>query len=117
MEFVILTFLIAREIRHSQGLLWLAFAILALLPLYQYGPSNDSMLRLSTPCQVILLILTLNLLTQWSMLPGIRMLPATAYAMAVVLLIGSCTAFNEMWRAATFHRTPPNYGVSLVELE
>ena len=117
MEFVILALLIARRICHSQGLLWLAFSILALLPLYQYGPSNDSMLRLSTPCQVLLLILTLNLLTQWSAIPNIKALPAEAYAMAVVLLIGACTPFNEMWRAATFHRTPPNYGVSLVEHE
>jgi len=117
MEFVILALLIARQIRHSQGLLWLAFTILTLLPLYQYGPSNDSMLRLSTPCQVILLILILNLMTQWSTLSSMKLLPATAYAIAIVLLIGSCTAFNEMWRAATWHRTPPNYGVSLVEHE
>lgn len=117
MEFAILALLIAREIRHSQGLLWLSFTILALLPLYQYGPSNDTMLRLSTPCLVILLILTLDLMKQWASLTSIRMLPTTAWVMSIVLFIGSCTAFNEMWRTAFFHRTPPNYGVSLVEHE
>ena len=117
MEFAILALLLAREIRHSQGLFWLSFAILALLPLYQYGPSNDTMLRLSTPCLVILLILTLDLVKQRSALPKLRMLPGSAWAVGIVLLIGACTPFNEMWRAATFRRTPPNYGVSLVEHE
>lgn len=117
MEFAILALLLARVIRHAQGLLWLAFIILTLLPLYQYGPSNDSMLRLSTPCLVILLILTLDLMQQWAALPNIRMVPGTAWMIAIVFFIGACTPFNEMWRAAFFRRNPPNYGISLVEHE
>ena len=117
MEFAVLGLLLARALRHSQGLFWLAFAILALLPLYQYGPSNDTMLRLSTPCLVIFLILTINLIRDWATLPCWRALPDTAWMVAIVLVIGFCTPFNEIWRAATFHRTPPNYGVSLVEHE
>ncbi len=115
MEFAILAVLLARELRHSYGLFWLAVAGLTLLPFYQYGPSNDTMLRLSTPCLVILLILTLDRVNAWASKPDRHRLPARAWAIGLVLLIGANTPCNEMWRAATFHRIPPNYGLSMVE--
>ncbi|HEY6896840.1 MAG TPA: hypothetical protein VI279_06230 [Rhodocyclaceae bacterium] len=117
MEFATLALLLARELRHSQGLFWLSFGLLAALPLYQYGPSNDTMLRLSTPCLVVLLILTLDKISNWATIPTLRKIPGNAWAIGLVLLIGANTPFNEMWRAATFHRRPPNYGVSLVDHE
>lgn len=114
MEFAILALLLSRELKHSHGLLWLSFAILALLPFYQFGPSNDSLLRLSTPPLVILLCLLLSQLQQWNDLE-LRRLPGTAWIIFVVILIGACTPFNEIYRAATFRRMPTNYGMSLVE--
>ncbi|BAO30566.1 hypothetical protein [Sulfuritalea hydrogenivorans] len=112
MEFAILALLLARNLRHSYGLFWLACAILTLLPLYNYGPSNDMLLRLSTPCLVFLLLLTLDQIQHWV---SRRSFPRSAWAIGIVLLIGANTPFNEMWRALFFKRVAPNYGRSLVE--
>lgn len=115
MEFAILGLLLARSLKHSLGIFWLAFAILLLLPLYQFGPSNDTMLRLSTPCLVILLIITLDQASTWATPFSRAFFKSEAWLIVLVLLIGACTPFNEMWRAATFRRNLPNYGMSLVE--
>lgn len=111
MEFAVLGLLLARQIQHSRGLFWLAMGLLALLPLYQYGPSNDTMLRLSSPCLILLLITTASVLEQ----PDDKgFSPAKGWIVAV-LLVGACTPFNESWRAATFRIQPGNYGKTLVE--
>jgi hypothetical protein len=112
MEFAILALLLARKLRHSYGIFWLACTILSLLPLYQYGPSNDAMLRLSTPCLIFLLLITLDYYREWA---NQRRFPPHAWAMSTVLLVGGCTPFNEMWRAYFFKPHPANYGRSLVE--
>jgi hypothetical protein len=112
MEFGILALLLAKGLRHSHGLFWLACAILVVLPLYQYGPSNDTMLRLSTPCLVILLIATLDQVQAWV---RERHLPRNAWLILPTLMVGACTPFNEMWRAAVYNRTLANYGISLIE--
>lgn len=115
MEFAILALLLARKLTHSFGIFWLSVAILFMLPLYQFGPSNDTMLRLSTPCLVILLIITLDQAATWATPRQGAFYETGAWFIAVVLLVGACTPFNEMWRAATFRRNLPNYGMSLVE--
>ncbi|MCK9379680.1 MAG: hypothetical protein M0P95_01290 [Sulfuritalea sp.] len=112
MEFAILALLLARGLRHSHGLFWLACAILALLPLYHYGPTNDTMLRLSIPGLVFLLLIMLDQLQHWA---SRRAFPASAWAIGIVLLIGACTPFNEMWRAVFFKRIAPDYGRNVVE--
>lgn len=112
MEFGILALLLIRGLTHSQGLFWISCLTLTVLPLYQYGPSNDTMLRLSTPSLVLLLIATLAQLRNWV---ESRHMPRNGWLICCFLLVGACTPFNEMWRAATFHRTPPNYGISLIE--
>ncbi len=112
MEFAVLALLLARGLRHSYGLFWLACAILAVLPLYHYGPTNDTMLRLSMPSLVFLLLITLDQIQHWA---SRRAFPASAWVIAIVLLIGACTPFNEMWRAFFFKRSTPDYGRSLVE--
>jgi hypothetical protein len=112
MEFAILALLLARNLRHSQGVFWLACAILTLLPLYKYGPSNDTLLRLSTPCLIFLLLITLDQMQRWV---SSRNFPASAWVIGIVLLIGVNTPFNETWRAAFFKRIAPDYGRSLVE--
>lgn len=117
MEFGILTVLMAKHMRHSHGIFWLAVALLCLLPLYRYGPSNDTMLRLSSPCLVILLVLLLDRLNAWSIWvePGRPSLSAYGLMIAAVLLIGACTPFFEISRALSFRRTPANYSQSLLE--
>jgi hypothetical protein len=115
MEFAILALLLSRSIRHSFGLLWLSASVLLLLPLYQYGPSNDTMLRLSTPSLILLMILCMGLLRDGLLQPGKTALRRPALALLVVLAIGAHTPFNEIWRAMTFRRTPPNYGMSLLD--
>jgi hypothetical protein len=70
------------------------------------------MLRLSTPCLIFLLLITLDCYKGWA---SQRKFPADAWVITLVLLIGACTPFNEMWRAFFFKPTVPNYGISLVE--
>lgn len=117
MEFAILAFVLARGLRHSHGLFWLAVAILLALPLYQYGPSNDTMLRLSTPCLLILMMICLDQIRSCaeSSLHDIKR--SALPVLGLVLLIGAHTPFNEIWRALTFRRTPPNYGMTLVDTQ
>lgn len=112
MEFAILALVLARKLRHSHGLFWLACAILALLPVYRYGPTNDTMLRLSTCSLVFLLLITLDQIQHWA---SQRPFPPSAWTIGIILLIGACTPFNEMWRAISFKRVAPDYGCSLVE--
>lgn len=115
LEFGILALLVVRHLRHSLGLLGLSAAILAALPLYHFGPSNDAMLRLSTPSLVILLILLLGIMRTWADEGTVMAFPKSAWAIALVLLIGANTPFNEMWRAFFFPHTPSNYAKSLPE--
>lgn len=115
MEFAILALLMARRLEHSFGIFWLAVGILFVLPLYQFGPSNDTMLRLSTPCLVILLIIALDQAAAWQTPLQGSFYKTGAWLIVLVLFVGACTPFNEMWRAATFRRNLPNYGMSLIE--
>ena len=112
MEFAILALLLARGLHHSTGLFRLACIILMVLPLFKFGPSNDLILRLSTPCLVILLIVLLGQCRQWL---ATNQLPFTAFLIGVVFCIGAATPFNEMYRSMFFKRTAPDYSRSLVE--
>lgn len=112
LEFAILALVLARKLQHSDGLFWLACAILALLPIYRYGPTNDTMLRLSTPCLIFLLLITLDQIQRWA---AQRNFPPAAWMIGIILLIGTCTPFHEMWRAYSFKRVAPDYGCNLVE--
>lgn len=115
MEFAILALLLGRLIRHSFGLLWLSAGILLLLPLYQYGPSNDTMLRLSTPCLILLMILSMGVLQDWLTQPSSPEQRRPTLALLAVLIMGAHTPFNEIWRAMSFRRIPPNYGMTLLD--
>ena len=112
MQFVILALLLRRGLQHSQGLFALACVVLSLLPFVQFGPSNDIVLRHSVPCVIVLLIATLAQLQDWL---NARQVPLRGYAVAIVILIGAATPFNEIWRAFFFKRTMPDYGRSLLE--
>jgi len=115
MECLILALVLTRELRHSRGLLWLAVAILALLPVYRFGPSNDSLLRLSAPSLIFLLILTLDVLgARLDRAPG-QVLRSRGWLLAAILLVGAATPFVEIWRALAFKRTLADYSRTVVE--
>lgn len=121
MEFGILSLLLVRNSGTDKSLLGISVGILLLLPLYQFGPSNDSMLRLSTPALVFLAIIAIRQVDALMapLLERSQQRTHSAHilapALVLVLLIGAATPLFEMWRAATFRRLPPNYGQSLVE--
>lgn len=112
MEFGILALLLARGVRHSFGIFWIACALLVVIPWLKFGPSNDLILRLSIPC---LLVLMIALMLQIQDALKARTTNGRVAAIVLVFLIGAATPFNEMFRALFNKRTPPDYSRSLVE--
>jgi hypothetical protein len=112
MEFGILALVLIPLLRHSIGLAWLSVAVLLALPLFYFGPSNDLMLRVSVPPLMFLCILSVRELTDES-----RRLTARHGLLIAILLIGANTPFNELWRAATFRRVPPDYSRSFADTQ
>jgi hypothetical protein len=110
-EFLLLAMAIAAHVRQARGYFALSVLVLLLLPALNFGPSNDLLLRLSTPPLVVLLAVCLQTLTP----PVARPYPATLWIAWLFLAIGGHTAFNELWRAATFQRWSADYRVSLAE--
>lgn len=90
----------------------LAVALLLLLPLVRIGPSNDWMLRISTPCLIVLLLLTL---AEFDRPVADHRQTLRRSALLLALVIGAITPMFEFGRALTWQRTPPNYGKTLVE--
>lgn len=110
-EFLLLSIAIAVHVRRDKDFFLLSLLVLFLLPLLNYGPSNDAMLRLCVPPLIVLFVTCLRVL-----LPAEARRPTpTQVAAWVCLLVGAATAFNELWRSATFHRWPANYDLSLAE--
>ncbi|MCK9387183.1 MAG: hypothetical protein M0Q22_02155, partial [Sulfuritalea sp.] len=112
MEFGILALALLPTLRHSFGLYGLAVAMLLALPIVSLGPSKDTMLRLSVPPLIILLILVLSSIQDWA---KAKSFPASAYVIAVILLLGAPSAYHEIARSILWQRTVPNYAKSLVE--
>lgn len=104
MEFAVLGLALFPALRHSKGILALAMGILALLPLLALGPSNDLLLRVSTPSLVLMAILCMRTLTD-----GGSLSPWRKAFLIAALLIGAHTPFNELWRAATWRPWPADY--------
>lgn len=111
-EFGILALALLPTLRHSFGMYWIAVGSLLLLPIVSLGPSKDTMLRLSVPPLIVLLILVLSNLQDWA---EAKTFPAIAYVVGVILLLGAPSAYSEMARAVLWPRTVPNYTRSLVE--
>ena len=112
LEFAVLAIVLLVFLRHSRGLFWLAFAILALLPLVRFGPSNDLLMRASIPALVVLLILTLRVIED---IPAVEALRAAPLSLGVLLLLGAVTPYNEFWRATALPAWPPNLHASLTD--
>jgi hypothetical protein len=112
MEFGVLATLLATRIHNSHGVFITAVLVLLALPFVFFGPSNDLMLRGSTPALVLLAIFTLitinNALDNQST-------AAFPWLIVIALAIGACTPFNEMWRAITWKHWAPDYQRPLTE--
>jgi hypothetical protein len=112
LEFAILGLALFPLLTHSRGLFLLVFSVLLLLPLVTLGPSNDLLLRVSTPSLLVLAILTMQTLTnpigRWN---------ARHRFVVLVLLIGAHTPLNEAARAILWNAWKPDYTRSLVEIQ
>lgn len=113
MEFFVLSVIVGRALRHSIGLWLVATIVLLALPLLALGPSNDLLLRVSTPSLVMLAILGMRVLFDASQ----AMPHGTKWLLILVLAIGWHTPFNDAWRALTWKRWPADYSKSLLEIQ
>ena len=112
MEFGILCLALFPLLRHSQGIALIATGFLLLLPLGYFGPSNDLLLRVSTPSLVFLMIFCMRTLTD-----AAQPLSRHHKLLIAVLLVGAHTPFNEIWRAATWRYVPADYTRSFLETQ
>ncbi len=111
-EFALLAILLRPTPGAMRQALGLAVGLLLLLPLIRIGPSNDWMLRISTPCLIMLLLLTLAEFDG----PGNDRHRTLRHACLLIALgIGAITPLFEIARVLIWQRTPPNYGATLVE--
>lgn len=111
-EFFLLAIAIVHAERKAPEDLAFAVVILALLPMVTFGPSNDWILRVSTPSLIILMIVAIQVLDKTF---SKELALARAMPMVAVLALGAITPWFEFMRAATWPRTPPNYSINLVE--
>lgn len=111
-EFLLLVLAIIFAERKLPEHLAFATTILVLLPIIRFGPSNDLILRASTPSLIILMIIVIGILDKAS---DSTQFPTRALPLIVVLFLGAITPVFEFMRAATWSRTSPNYSISLVE--
>lgn len=110
-EFMFLALVMAPHVRDGRAEFWLALVVLLALPLLRFGPTNDLGLRLSTIPLVILLAICLQtLLSRDGVAPR-----STPWIAVVFLVIGAHTAFNELWRSASFPRWAPDYRQTLAD--
>ena len=112
-EFLLFALALAPHLRRDHALFWIAVGILLLLPTMRWGPSNDALLRLSTPSLLILLCLFL----QDGLSRGSPWKKPSLLMAWLCIAIGACTGFTEFWRTATFPRQKPDYRVSLPDLQ
>ena len=97
---------------HLRPTLRIALLVLLVLPLFRLGPSNDLLLRASTPSLIVLLIAVLGLFQRTAEAPlGI----ARRGLIACMLVVGALTPIQEIARALSWSRWPANYGQSLLE--
>jgi hypothetical protein len=90
----------------------LAVAMLMLLPVFRFGPSNDLLLRASTPSLLLLLIALLDVLQRGAY----RCLGFKRLAMlTTIVVVGMITPLHELVRALAWPRSPPNYSQNLLD--
>ncbi|MDZ4254081.1 MAG: hypothetical protein U1A72_16040 [Sulfuritalea sp.] len=110
-EFLFLALVLAPHVRQLREAFAVAVFLLLALPMIRFGPSNDFLLRLCAPPLVVLLVVCLQtLLTQTRSL-----FRSSLWIAGLFLVIGGHTAFNELWRAASYRRWPADYQVTLAD--
>lgn len=110
-EFLFLALVLAPHVRQLRGAFAVAVVLLLALPMIRFGPSNDVLLRLCAPPLVVLLVVCLQ-----TLLAHTRSVSGSSLWIAwLFLLIGAHTAFNELWRAATYPRLPADYDKTLAD--
>lgn len=111
-EFGVLVLLLQPRHAEAKQALAIAAGTLLLLPLIRFGPSNDWLLRVSTPSLLVLLLLTLAEFDAplQEVRRSLRLL-----ALIGILTLGAMTPFFEFARVVLWPRTPPNYSQSLIE--
>ena len=89
-----------------------SFLFLTLLPLVSLGVSNDLVMRASIPALAIITLRTgavlIDSLERRAMLP--------AFALLLLLVVGSATPFSEIIRAVTFPRWQPDQTNNLMDV-
>lgn len=110
-EFLLLAMALAPNVKEAKGFFAMAVALLLLLPIVRFGPSNDVLLRLSTPSLIVLLVVALSALLTADRIGR----HPTQWVAWIFLIIGGATAFNELWRSATFNRWKADYRQTLAE--
>lgn len=110
-EFLFLGLVLAPHLRQSRDVFALAILILLTLPLIRLGVHNDGILRLSTPALIVLLVACLQTLLE----PGRSLYRSSLGIACLFLAIGAHTAFNEFWRAATYHHWQADYRQTLAD--
>jgi hypothetical protein len=97
-------------LQNSSQLL-LALAILAILPIAQFGPGNDLVMRGSIPSLVVLLIAAcLAIVAKTPDIHGRR----KKFALAFLLLVGAVTPVQEFARAVMLPAWPINFDATLI---
>lgn len=110
-EFLLLALVLLPVLRQRKQLFGLSVLLLLALPLVGYGPSNDLLLRLSTPPLIVLLVSCLDTL----FVDGRPSIASTRWIAWLFLAIGAHSGFNELWRAAAYRRWPADYSYSLAQ--
>lgn len=110
-EFLFLALVLTPHVRRLRGAFALAVLLLLALPVIRFGPSNDILLRLCAPPLVALLVVCLQTLLAQTR----SLFRSSLWIACLFLVIGSHTAFNELWRAASYRRWPANYQVTLAD--
>lgn len=109
-EFLLLALALIPHVHRERHLFALALLILLALPLIRFGPSNDALLRLGTPSLIVLLVLCLQVILRQERTNH----PLSLWLIWLFLAIGAPTAFNELWRSASFQRWKADYRQTLL---
>jgi hypothetical protein len=91
--------------------LFIALAVLAVLPAVYFGPNNDLVMRASIPALTVLAICAFNALLDPTPQPNIFRKKAF---LGVFLLVGAMTPISEISRAIIFPVWPINYQATLI---
>lgn len=91
--------------------LFIALAVLAVLPAVYLGPNNDLVMRASIPALTVLAISAFKALLDAT--PQPKVVRKKAF-LAVLLLVGAMTPISEISRAIIFPVWPVNYTATLI---